>query len=76
MEITVKYYSSCAASGCALQERTVVLQQSATLRELIEVLGLKSTEAAAIFRNGKSALYEEPLQQGDMVTLLPFVSGG
>jgi sulfur carrier protein ThiS len=74
MKITVKYHLS--RDGCGLQERTVVLQEEATVRDLLEGIGLTPDEATAIFWNGKSALYSQILTQDDVVTILPFVSGG
>jgi sulfur carrier protein ThiS len=53
-----------------------VLQEATTIRDLLQELSLKPTDATAIFRNGESALYQEVLHQGDTVTVLPFVSGG
>jgi len=76
MEITVKYYPSNPGSGCELNVRKFVVRDAATIQDLLKDLGLSSAEATAIFRNGESALYQQVLHQGDVVTIMPFVSGG
>jgi len=74
VEVTVKYYPANAA--CELHEHTLVLPETATIQDLLKGLGVSPADATAIFRNGKSALYQEVLCQGDVVTVMPFVSGG
>jgi sulfur carrier protein ThiS len=74
VEITVRYYPASAA--CEWQERKLVLQETATIQDLLKSLGVSPAEATAIFRNDKSALCQEILSQGDVVTVMSFVSGG
>lgn len=76
MEITVKYYPSSAGSVCESNVCKLVLRETATIQDLVQVLGISRAEATAIFRNGEIALYQQVLQQGDVVTIMPFVSGG
>jgi sulfur carrier protein ThiS len=74
MEITVKYYAP--EDKYHLQERTLALQEKATIRDLLKTIGIGPEEATAIFRNGDSTLYSQVLSPGDVVTIMPFVSGG
>lgn len=74
MEITVKYYGS--QDRYRLQERKVELAEQATVKDLLQEMQLGPDEVTGIFWNGNSTLYSQVLKQGDVVTIMPFVSGG
>jgi len=74
MKITVKYYGS--DDQYHLQERTVELEEQATVRDLLQKMQLGDDDVTAVFWNGNSTVYSQVLKQGDVITIMPFVSGG
>jgi sulfur carrier protein ThiS len=74
MEVTVKYYAS--HDMYRLQEQTLDLPEKATVKDVLQTMKLGPEEATAVFWNGNSTVYSQPLKQGDVVTIMPFASGG
>lgn len=52
------------------------LPDGATVDNLIRSLGLPEEMASVIIVNGTSADFDDPLQEGDRVTLIPPLAGG
>jgi molybdopterin converting factor small subunit len=55
---------------------TVTLPQAATPKDAIEALGLRSGEVWLVTQGGKTIELDQPLRDGDEITLVPPVGGG
>lgn len=54
----------------------VTIKAPATVNSLLELLGINHSEIGAIFINGRDGRFQQPLADGDRVTLLPCIGGG
>lgn len=57
------------------RKRRVCLSPRATISDLLERLGY-SRETVVVRRNGKIVVEEEHLSNGDLVEIIPVVTGG
>jgi molybdopterin converting factor small subunit len=52
------------------------LPEGSRVRDLVAKLRIPDEMAAVIVLNGRSGDYEDPVQEGDTVTLVPPLAGG
>ncbi|MEE9533861.1 MAG: MoaD/ThiS family protein [Acidimicrobiia bacterium] len=77
MRVTVElqaYLAQYSPDGQAVFEYT--LPDGATVQTLVRQLSVPEEMASVIVLNGRSADFDDPLQDGDRVILIPPLSGG
>ncbi len=77
MRVTVElqaYLEQYSPDGQAVFEYT--LPDGATVQTLVRQLSVPEEMASVIVLNGRSADFDDPLQDGDRVILIPPLSGG
>lgn len=74
MQIKVKLNSILSFNR--FEEANVTVPNKTTLRELIAILDIAVEEVCIATVNGKSGTYNQFLNEGDRVSILPFITGG
>ncbi len=74
MRITIKMFASLKTDR--FKEETCVFSDRATLREIVQELGIPLGEVGIALRNGTPANLDQPLAEGDSLALMPRISGG
>ena len=74
MDIIVKLYSVFRQGR--FEEEEMELAGGATVRDLITELDINVEEVGVVIINGEIGTYKRELNNGDKITLLPFISGG
>ena len=77
MRVTVElqaYLEQYSPDGQSVFEYT--LPDGATVQTLVRLLNVPEEMAGVIVLNGRSADFENPLQDGDRVILIPPLAGG
>ncbi|MEB3806128.1 MAG: MoaD/ThiS family protein [Desulfurococcales archaeon] len=75
MRVIVKYfgYLSEYAGG---REQVVDAAEGSRIRDVIKLPPDVSVEDLVILRNGRPAKPDEEVQEGDIISVLPHISGG
>ena len=79
MEVTVVLYATLIRKnpeGTGNQPFKVELPEGATVKDLIEHLGIEESEAKKVFIRHKSQAEDYRLQDGERVAIFPPVGGG
>lgn len=74
MTITVKLFATLRMYG--EKEQKVAMETSLTPRDIIDRLRLPGNEVAIVMINGRHALIDAVLNDGDVLSLFPAVGGG
>lgn len=74
MSVNVKLYSVLKQGR--FEETEIEPGGGSTLRDLIAALDMKVEDVGVITVNGKVGSYKQKLNQGDQITILPFILGG
>ncbi len=77
MKVTVElqaYLKQYSPHGQAVFERT--LPDGATVQTLVRELNVPEEMASVIVLNDRNADFDDPLSEGDRVTLIPPLAGG
>ncbi len=77
MRVTVElqaYLEQYSPDGQAVFEYT--LPDGATVQTLVRQLNVPEEMASVIVLNGRNSDFDDPLQDGDRVTLIPPLAGG
>lgn len=81
MEITVRLYGalrrySSAADGAKHRPFTMTIQRGATVKQILEKLGIAAEFVSGVAVNGEHSPLSAPLREGDEVYLFPPAAGG
>ncbi len=74
MRITVKMFASLRIGRFGEAARDY--RDQATIREIVQGLGIPPGEVGIALRNGTPVTLDEPLAEGDSLALMPRISGG
>lgn len=74
MRVTVRLFANFRISR--FKEETREYQATATVRHIVDDLGIPDAEVGIIFINGRSAVMDQVLAEGDTLSLFPLVGGG
>jgi len=74
MKITVKLFATLRTGRFEQGDLDIV--EGTTVLQVIETLAIRPDEAAILFLNGRHALAEQPLSDGDTLSIFPPIGGG
>ena len=74
MQIEIKCFATLA--DFTPEGGVMDVKDSATIRDVMEVLGVKEEDVKIMFINGKHESFESVLKEGDRLGLFPAVGGG
>ena len=74
MRVRVSLYSALRIDR--FSEAEVELPEGATVNDLLEKLGLPQQDVGIVMVNARSGTFQQRLQQGDRITLIPPIGGG
>lgn len=74
MLISVKCYATLR--GYQPEDGALEVEESASVRTVLQKLGLPGEEAKVVFVNGRHASLDHALNEGDKIALFPSVGGG
>jgi sulfur-carrier protein len=74
MRVTVRLFANFRIGR--FKEETREYQATATVRHIVDDLGIPDAEVGIIFINGRSAVMDQVLAEGDTLSLFPLVGGG
>lgn len=74
MRITVKLFANFRAER--FKEEVRDYSSAMTVGEIVSELRIPAPEVGIIFINGRNALLETPLEDGDTLSIFPLVGGG
>ena len=74
MEIEVRLFASLRKY--TNEKNKIELEEGASVGDFLERIGIPPSEVAIILVNGRHAEQNEPLQDGETVSLFPAIAGG
>jgi sulfur carrier protein ThiS len=74
MRVRVSLYSALRIDRFA--EAEVELPESATVKDLLKKLNLPQQDIGIVMVNARSGTFQQRLQPGDRITLIPPIGGG
>ena len=78
MKVQVKLFATLRkyAPDDSVQKEGLELSEGATIRQVLEQLGVPGPEVAFVFVNSKRQKLDEPLADGDELGIFPPIAGG
>lgn len=74
MRITIRLFANFRLGR--FKEETREYDPAPTVRQIVGELGLPDAEVGIIFINGRGAVMDQALAEGDTLSLFPLVGGG
>jgi molybdopterin converting factor small subunit len=74
MQITVKLFATFRVGRFKAEDRSY--PDGTACRQVVADVGLKEEELGIVLVNGRHAALEQPLREGDALSLFPLVGGG
>ena len=74
MELTVKLFATLRENRGKIVHLNV--EEGCTIRKVTDGLDIPEKEIAILLRNGRDALLEDFLEEGDVLSIFPPVGGG
>lgn len=74
MQVKVKLFATLREGR--EKEQLMSLDDSATPADIFKVLNIPANEVAILFINGQDGEFDQPLKDGDTLSIFPPVGGG
>lgn len=74
MRVTVKLFATFRVDRFKVEERE--LSSGADVAHVVRELGIPESELGVVLVNGRHASLDQPLEEGDTLSLFPLVGGG
>ncbi|HBI15523.1 MAG TPA: molybdopterin synthase sulfur carrier subunit [Desulfobulbaceae bacterium] len=74
MRVTIRLFANFRIGR--FKQETREFDSTATVRHIVEALGIPDPEVGIIFINGRSGGMDQALAEGDTLSLFPLVGGG
>lgn len=74
MEVDVNLFATLQKGRFA--HRRLTLPENATVADLMEILSIPPDDLGILVVNRRDATLNQPLKEGDRITLIPVIGGG
>lgn len=74
MKLTIKLFATLREGRGKIVE--VDMEEDSRIRDVTEKMGIVEKEIAILLRNGRDAGLDDPLAEGDVLSIFPPVGGG
>jgi sulfur carrier protein ThiS len=74
MQLTIRLFANFRVGR--FKEESREYGSPPTVRDIVQELGIPDSEVGIIFINGRNAVMDQALAEGDRLSLFPLVGGG